>query len=541
MPAGRKPKISFEHQKILYNKYKSEIVINNEMVKFSNPNKIFLKISKEIEMSPQAVYLFMKKIFEIDRKSHEEILSKNDEGNDDMKKETNLLNAIVDPNKLTENTKKDDSFYEVAESLNLFELKQHAIYKEYLKFVGADPFYAIYFSKSNQYLYDHIYRTEKTLNILIDSTETLCATLRPTDKMSLTTVILSSKSCSNFNVAYLLASLPDENLFEFYFKEFLNTFKIPQKIVLIYEKTLLNGVIKGFTSERNTKSYLKTCAAILNGEIYSKPEVFVGIDIIHFHKTIQRSSYLNTIDMRVRNFVLRVISYLTICEDFNVAKRIIQDLFTVILNKYDGIVNGVELPAEAARSRLINLTKTHFYFTEDISFSHSNLKDNFFDDDDDVNWVSDLIYSVEISTNGRDNLYYVPQIVNYLRNIFFGYPLWSVILNTIFDECNNFYQSVKIDESFEHLKFIKYNNGELLDANDFVKLNIDYDIHFSSIIKSEINNDKNEFSLESDLTDKTDDSENIVESLLEENWRNKNRSKNANIKIKKNESMIDYK
>lgn len=84
-------------------------------------------------------------------------------------------------------------------------------------------------------------------------------------------------------------------------------------------------------------------------------------------------------------------------------------------------------------------------------------------------WLSEIINSIEYANTGHENLYYSPNLVKTLKSIFSRIPLWSNIMNAIFNSKNTTATSSDIESYFKSIKHLVYGENSLICVDSFIK------------------------------------------------------------------------
>lgn len=234
-----------------------------------------------------------------------------------------------------ENNKKQYCHENLFKSLQI--LNCDSIYKNALKFIGFDPFFVLYWTDQHESVYNHYSKIEG-ITVVIDATGSLIQSPHKHNGYPyLYTICTKPKNERSFNTAYLISTIHNAEFLAFmFFKNFLKKFALPKQIVVDESPGLIAAIVQSFTSCKTIKDYLKVCFSFLQGYDKNIPEVLIKLDIAHFVKTIHRSQVLKKMDIRVRQFYLRVIGYMTKIKDFAELKTVTRLIFCLLLNAYGG-------------------------------------------------------------------------------------------------------------------------------------------------------------------------------------------------------------
>lgn len=230
-------------------------------------------------------------------------------------------------------------------------------------------------------------------------------------------------------------------------------------------KALLLAFVKTFTIHHSVKEYIRACIRSLELGC-SPPGCYIRLDRSHFVKNLIRK--IANKDVRKRDFYRSIFVFLIRCENFQQAKDIIFDFFTVILNKFAGSNTAVELPADRSKKRLLHLCATHeFNFKtiegeevvdrgENRESENQDQEENADNVEPDDAWLQEIIKRVQIiddeSSDSIDNIYYNKCEEDKYVKLLLTIPLWSNIMNGIFDsefftatsqDCESYFKTLK--------------------------------------------------------------------------------------------------
>lgn len=252
--------------------------------------------------------------------------------------------------------------------------------------------------------------------------------------------------------------------------------KKPAEIVIDGSKALLLAIIKIFTTRTNVKNYIHSCMMSIKTGILP-PECYIRYDRSHFIKNLHRN--IKEKDYRKKRFYLSVCGYLIQCDRFDVAEKIIQDFFTVLLNKFDGIGDdGEKVPAENAKKRLLRLCSTHVpeeYDEHEEDEAESTDLENILDEDINVDWIRQIIEKIPVSEQEteHDNLYYDPKKETFFIKLFSTIVLWSNIANHVFQSDLTTATSSDVESNIKTVKTTVTEKKQLR-ADKFIKLHLEY-------------------------------------------------------------------
>lgn len=160
--------------------------------------------------------------------------------------------------------------------------------------------------------------------------------------------ILAKTDSKSVSIAQMITQDQSSENIEFFLKKmFKHPIRAPAEFVCDESKAILKALVSSYTDCDGIESYIQKCiSSLLTGA--PPPKCQIRLDRSHFVKNVTRK--INHRDHRKRNFFRCVFGYLIICDDFNLAKKIIHDFFTIILNEYDGMDDsGAPLPSEISK------------------------------------------------------------------------------------------------------------------------------------------------------------------------------------------------
>lgn len=244
---------------------------------------------------------------------------------------------------------------------------------------------------------------------------------------------------------------------EFFHK--LPAMRPPSEVVCDDSKAFLLAFVKTFTIYHSVKEYIRACIKSLEHGS-PPPGCYIRLDRSHFVKNLVRK--IANKDERKRDFYRSIFGYLIQCENYQQAKIIIQDLFTVVLNKFAGKNYAGELPAEKSMNRLLDLCATHEFnfevdgedptnYLEEVQESEEEIQEQ----PDDA-WLQEIISKVpitnDVSKKSTGNIYYCEYDKNKFVKLMSTLPLWSNIMNEIFDSQFTTATSQDVESYFKTLK-----------------------------------------------------------------------------------------
>lgn len=252
--------------------------------------------------------------------------------------------------------------------------------------------------------------------------------------------------------------------------------KPPLEIVYDESKALLKAICRKFAKTTDLNDYVSQCMSALL-EDKPTPSCYVWVDRSHFVKNFARK--IKDRDFRRRQFFHGVVGYLIKCENFEVAKRIISDFFTVILNRFDGSIENKPLPSEESKIRLQDLIRIHNERADyDDDDDEIKLDDTDLEIDVDCNWITNIVGEVIVSPTAPDlqqheNLYFSPGEKKFYITLFSSIVLCSNVMNSLFESTASTATSSDIESSFKSLKR-NITSGKMISVNLFLPAHIEY-------------------------------------------------------------------
>lgn len=284
--------------------------------------------------------------------------------------------------------------------------------------------------------------------------------------------MLSQRNTTEFIIYWLRSSFKD--------------LKPPSEVICDDSKALLSALIQCFTSCAGTKAYIIACMRSLSTAV-PPPEIFVRLDRSHFVKNVIKNITDN--DARRQDIYRSVIGFLIQCDNFHMARIIIKDFFTLILNKYDGNDDyNKPLPAEKSKRNLLMLCSSHIMSDDDNTMDDIYAEDKETEDimkiDSNTEWVKNIIEEVFIVTspNFHENLYYNPKKEDFYLKLFSTICLWSNVMAPVFQSDTMTATSSDIESNFKTIKSSMLQN-KIIRVDRFLEEHIK---HVNAEVKSVI-------------------------------------------------------
>lgn len=390
-----------------------------------------------------------------------------------------------------------DNCYDINPIKSLQIMKYAHEYKDCIHFIGADPFYVIYWHPYQVRWYQQYCRNETPI-ITLDATGSVVYSPKHADNSKTKhTFLYNIMAISNLGtskpIGHMLTQDNTSNFIAFMLSEmFKKIFKMPKQIVSDNSPALLAASVKVFTTCYTLKNYIDKCFQILiENEGYL--ECYIRLDVSHFVKNVVASKCFNDTDSRVKFFFKCCIGAIVNSSCFDKVKQIVKHVATLASNKYFGEYNGKMLPAEYA---LLELNKIIAVNGEEQQEKNDNKDEedeqdepeNYPNDHDDsdikctefskISWVLDIFKNISIASkfdnNSRPNLYYNPKFLAYFKKLLETVPLWSSIMNFYFNEKNCMPPtSASCESSFKNTKHLIFKNHSLpIRPDRFVEIHL---------------------------------------------------------------------
>lgn len=179
-------------------------------------------------------------------------------------------------------------------------------FKDCIHFIGADPFFVIYWHPYQVRWYQQYCRNETPI-ITIDATGSVVYSPRHADNSEskhtfLYNIMAISDKGTSKPIGHMLTQNNTSNFIAFMLTEmFKKIFKMPKQIVSDNSPALLAASVKAFTTCFTLKSYIDKCFQILV-EHEGNLECYIRLDVSHFVKNVIVSNCFNGTDSRVKFF-----------------------------------------------------------------------------------------------------------------------------------------------------------------------------------------------------------------------------------------------
>lgn len=372
-----------------------------------------------------------------------------------------------------------------ADPIDVLSEWKDSIYRNVISAISLSPFY-IFFQTALQLAWYLVECKKRSISISIDATGSLVIPpsrsqkIDGSDKLKhvFLYTIMAKTAAKSVAIAQMISQDQSSEFIIFFLKKVFKNLKLPVEIVCDESKALLKALSITFANRENIGSYIAACmSSLLNGT--TRPDCYIRIDRSHFVKNIMKK--IKCRDFRKRKLFRSIIGYLIKCDSFEIAKKIIHDFFTLILNEKDGYNCEGPMPAEAARKRLFALCSTHdehFDYAEesDVLESETEDTDKNLDYDTDSTWINEIIEKVITKSpidGNHDNLYYNPGDKEMYVKLFSSIALWSNVMNPIFGSTTTVATSSDVESHFKSLK-TGILGRKMYRADGFLEVYVDF-------------------------------------------------------------------
>lgn len=355
--------------------------------------------------------------------------------------------------------KKGSSLFE-----SLLELKTQPLCASFLKQIGFDPFYVMYWSAEQISI-------SNELQEILDNPVSIDATGSVIKKISrpggdnhhiLLTVVLSNINNTIVPLAQVISERNDTNFLKFWLTDWLKSgAKIPRKITLDRGRALLNAVSLAFNQVSYT-DYNDYCLILINNKgSRDKLKTQIKIDIAHLIHCVTRWKCFEKSSSAAKSLFTRCIGYMSTLDRLDYLNRMLQSMMTVAKSKY------ADKKCQVSQNELIEAIRT-FEMQQHTSRNHSTTQDfeeDFIEELNEENsslmtkFIKNQIDVVDsnLQVNEMDqflnsNDFYLPDLVEPLLNLTKEFPCWTNIMNKIFENPENVASSARSETYFGQIK-----------------------------------------------------------------------------------------
>lgn len=369
---------------------------------------------------------------------------------------------------------------------------KYSIFQDDISAIGLSPFFVFYRSKLQLAWY--IVESKKhPICITLDATGSVInpplRSQRKDGSEQLKHVFFYTIMVKTHNksvpIAQMISQDQTSEFITLFLRKMFKKVRQPAEVVCDESKALLKALAQTFTGFDRIEDYVSACmSAHLIGS--QAPLCYFRIDRSHFIKNLTRK-------VKYRNFhkqklIRGIFGYLIQCNCFATVKNVVLDFFTLILSEYDGIAqDGVALPSEEAKKRLLSLCSTHDENVDYASHETELEGDDIFEGNDDTpmdlnfttGWIDDILEKVlecvqVESQSCHENAYFCNEGEKKIFvNLFSTIALWSNIMNPIFKSKNEVATSSDVESYFKSFK-VGILERKRLRADEFVRINIEF-------------------------------------------------------------------
>lgn len=291
--------------------------------------------------------------------------------------------------------------------------------------------------------------------------------------------------------------------------------KHPDEVITDAGPAVVLAGVKAFARCSSVEEYADKCyGALFRGK--SKPFAYIRLDRAHTVHTLL--GMLKGLDRNKKRLYSRILGLLLLCEDINEAKVIIENMFIVLLNRFqynDHVIRAIKVLKE--------ITDTHVIPPE-ILTDETMVVDNGTCVDDEANvlkkiqknektlfysWIKGLtddinMYEVNSALNQsieeptpdmQENPFYAPELESDLVVFLSKIHLWSNVMLKCFGSNNKTPTSASSEGNFNLLKNVVFPNEKRIRVDVFIRRYIDY--LDGSSLKSIVNTNTNRMALRS--------------------------------------------
>lgn len=374
-------------------------------------------------------------------------------------------------------------------------------YKDCIKEIGTDPFYIIFWTQCQKFVYSQISKKGRLI-LSIDATGGLVSNyglmkdLEIDSKITLPHIFLylicvKNQGEKSVPIAQMLSAQQDTKRINYFFERFLDDFQCPHEVVVDDSGALLKACAKTFANCRNTNDYISKCYSVLDSSTNELPECFIRLDVSHFVKNLHKTKVFDKIGYQAKHFYLSILAAILQTSSFESIKIIVKDMLLLANYPIEGVLeSGDETPATQSRVNLQRFVRTHNV----ASIVRCNLEENeieYNNSDEDVEcsriqWYDDVLNEIlvkvkdidaspsNLSSNTCLNNYCCPSINNYVRELMQRLPLWSCVMKDFFKSELTTGVSADTESRFSLIKNNVFHNYKLpIDIDKFVKVLID--------------------------------------------------------------------
>lgn len=347
-------------------------------------------------------------------------------------------------------------------SISALRQLKYTDYCDVIKEIGTDPFFVIFWTPLQKFLYSQISKRERCI-ISIDATGGLVSNIGLladlTKKVQLPHIFLyliciKNKEGASLPVAQCLSAQQDTTKIQYFLKRFIEEFGAPKEVNLDAGKALQKSCARVFAGCNDIAEYVKKCFSILNNGTQNNSflRCFIRSDVSHFVFNLHKSTVFANVGVQVKHFYKCVIGTIMQTESYDEIKMIVQDMLILANYPIEGVLSdGSKAPTEESRIRLQRLIRTHQtnYMNTEIEQAEGEilLNDECADTKNDascnvnsIEWYSRMVEEIKgnakkidfspsnLSSNVSINNYQCSELNEFLQELLSTLPLWGCVM-----------------------------------------------------------------------------------------------------------------
>lgn len=351
---------------------------------------------------------------------------------------------------------------------SLLHMKYNGEFAGYIKEIGLDEFYCIYCSEMQIIIYKNTIK--KIKKVVIDATGGVALPIRKVNGQ-IKHIFLYQMAMEGEDKTIPVYQMLSARHTTIAITSWLSTFltlanHIPEEVVCDFSLALLNAISLSF-NDRRLQTYITDCFLWILGEELQHPlRTYIRLDLNHLIKMMCRKKVFNGRPGKLKDFYIRCIGVMTICETLNDFEKMLLAVFIVALSECDGQNEiGEDIISQQKEDYLFERIKT-------FSFENQNNENTEWEPvDDEPSEVDDNIRkyvenlksraeaeAINCKEHQRPNAYYLPEIVNPLLKLALFFPMWTNVMKNNFSSQYYVATSSIIEEYFKDIKHFDLGN-----------------------------------------------------------------------------------
>lgn len=134
----------------------------------------------------------------------------------------------------------------------------------------------------------------------------------------------------NVPIAQMVSQRHTMSLLVYWIKSWCPSNKKPHEVIIDQSAALFGACVQAFTHLNSTNEYITACMnCLLNGT--QPPSTFIRLDRFHFVRTLHNLKQFKNLDPLKVKLFKSIFGVLILCHDIGVTRKIIIDLFTIIV------------------------------------------------------------------------------------------------------------------------------------------------------------------------------------------------------------------